>query len=129
MKYNWKPVIEDAIKCLLDQGLTLSSVDNGDEEEIPVSTIDEAVEQINATDESNLYMENPDGRLRSILIVLGNEPCELFADYTCDPLIDNACDKFYELWDGRKCPENEDYEYEKELKEVDDYKTLKRCQD
>ena len=103
MKNNWKPVIEDIIKCLSNNGLTLHSVDNGDGE-VLVDTIDEAVEEINATDESDLYVKNPEGKKRWIFIVLGNEPFETICDYTVDPLIDKAHEEFSTMWEDRSVP-------------------------
>jgi len=105
MKNNWVPVIEDIIKCLLKNNLTLVSVDNGDGE-VCVDDPDEAVEEIDATDESSLYVKNPEGKKRWVFIVLGNDPCETICDYTCDPLIDKAADEFYELWGGRSVPKH-----------------------
>ena len=103
MKNNWKPVIEDIIKCLLNNGLALESVDNGDGR-VYVDSIEEAINEIDATDESALYVKNPDGVRRWIFIVLGNEPFETICDYTCDPLIDKAHAEFSELWEGRSVP-------------------------
>ena len=104
MRRNWKPVIEDAIKHLLDQGLTLYSVDNGDDEEVLVNTINEAVEEIDGVDEAHLYVKNPDGKKRWIFFVMGNEPEEIMSDYICDPLIEKAFDIFCNKWEGVSCP-------------------------
>ena len=103
---NWKPVIEDVILHLLAEGLTITHVDNGWDEEFVVNTVEEAVELINEVDEANLYLENPDGKKRWVHIVMGNEPYEIVSDYTCDPLIDKATEKFSEKWVNRSCPLN-----------------------
>lgn len=106
MKNNWKPVIEDIINCLLENNLTLVSVDNGDGE-VEVDNFKDAVNEIDATDVSDLYVRNPDGKVRWIQIVLGNEPFETVSDYTCDPLIDKACEEFSAMWEGRSVPKIE----------------------
>jgi len=102
--YNNKPVIREFLAILVTQGLTLVSVDNGDYEDTPVSNIDEAVELIDATDESSIYVKNPDGRKLWVFVTLYNDPCELVSDYTCDPLLDEACDRFFDEWEGKKWP-------------------------
>lgn len=103
MKNNWEPVIRDLLNCLLKNNLTLVSVDNGDGE-VDVNSIDEAIYEIDGTDESSLYVKNPDGKRRWVYIVLGNEPFETVCDYTCDPLLDKACDEFSQLWEDRPVP-------------------------
>jgi len=103
MKNNWTPVIEDIIKCLLNKGLTLHSVDNGDGG-VFVDNTEEAVGEIEATDESHLYVKNPDGKTLWVYIVLGNQPEETICDYTVDPLIDEAFGDFTKIWEGRDVP-------------------------
>jgi hypothetical protein len=108
MKNNWKPVILDILNRLVQANFTLVSVDNGGDEEVETPSIAMALDEINATDESDLYVSNPNGKKRWLHIVLGNEPSETIADYTCDDLLDEVCEDFSESWEGRKVPTFDD---------------------
>lgn len=106
MKRNWKPVIKSLIRTLTKHNFTISTVDNGDG---PVAAPAEspkkwAVSEIAATDESNLLVKGPDGRLLWVFMVLGNEPAETVCDYTCNLALERAIDEFCDKWEGRSCP-------------------------
>ena len=104
---NWKPVIKSLLNACLDQGLTISGVNDGDEETLSVSTVKEAVDIICEVDESSLYLKTPDGKTVWAWIVLGNEPCETLADYAVNDLLEKAFDQFSKSWEGRSVPKKE----------------------
>jgi hypothetical protein len=65
----------------------------------------EAVDVITSVDMSNVYLLSPKGRKFSLMIVLGNEPSELVADYTYfEEETETIIEEFCEQWEGKKCP-------------------------
>lgn len=103
--YNWKTPVRSLLQTLQKHGLTPVAVDNGDGW-VETDTTAQAVAEIVATDESRLAVFTPCGRRATLLLVLGNEPCEIVADYTDLYLIDFAVDEHYNRWEGRACPLN-----------------------
>ena len=88
-------------------GFEVSSVNNGDEYEA-VSNIEEALEQILATDESSVYIKK-DGRSFWLSIVLGNEPGVALADYTVNSEIDLVSEMVYDHFNTEnKIPSSEE---------------------
>lgn len=84
--------VQQVVRALVKAGHTLVAVNNG-EEEIPVSTEREAVEEVMAVDEAALYVRIKDGvegGLSHVLFVLGNEPEECPADWglSLSPVMD-----------------------------------------
>lgn len=105
---NWRPVIGSLLSKLQKAGFVLVSVDNGDGEVILKGTDREKRQQakaeINATDESSLYVENSESIRKWIYIVLGNSPEETVCDYTVDSGLDAVFEEFSNQWQGRPCP-------------------------
>lgn len=101
--YNWKTPVRSLLRTLQKHGLTPIAVDNGDGW-VETATTAQAVEEIVATDESRLAVFTPCGRRATLLLVLGNEPCEIVADYADLEVIDAAVDEHYNKWEGRACP-------------------------
>ena len=86
--------IRQVIRALRDAGYTLDSVDNGDEN-VPVTTETQAVEEATATDSARLYVKDSEGHIAGVYFVLGNgDPVDLVADWNVslspvlDPLIE-----------------------------------------
>ena len=102
-RYNWKPVVRTICTKLLKEGCTFAFVDDGGED-VKVNTVDEAVDAICAVDEARLYVKMPDGSLKGLFIVLGNDPYETICDYHVDPILDKIVDEFAEEWEGKPCP-------------------------
>jgi len=115
-RYNWKPVVGSFLTKLIKAKFVLVAVDDGGSR-IPVDKKSEAVDAVDSVDDSHLYVTDPNGFDRWIYIVLGNDPEELVADYSCrreyddsedkvDPL-DAVLDEFTDLWAGKKCPRSD----------------------
>lgn len=105
---DWEPVIRDLLKTVTDAGFVLKYVDNGDGKEI-AEDIDTATKLINATDESHVFIQWPDGKVRYLWVVLGNEPYEMVADYSmpnwpATDLMDPVLDVFSKKWEDRSVP-------------------------
>lgn len=105
--YTWKPVALHLCLLLQQQGFTLDSADNG-EEEIKTDNIDELVENLTACDEARLYVSRPfefgGTRKLALYLVFGNEPHETVADYTVDEKLEAALEIFEEFWSRRRTP-------------------------
>jgi len=105
--YTWKPVALHLCLLLRQQGFTLNSADNG-EDETATDDTDELVENLVACDEARLYISRPfefgGTRKLCLYLVLGNEPHETVADYTVDDKLEAALLIFEEFWSRRKTP-------------------------
>lgn len=76
-------VIRRAATDLVAAGYQLT-VDNGAEEPGPwTSTVAEVMSRLRETDADRL-MARRDGKTSWVLLVYGNDPCEVVADYTVD---------------------------------------------
>lgn len=109
IRNNWKPVIGSLVHKLVKAGFTLTAVDDG-EERIKVRTAKEAVEAINAVDDSHLFLTKDfAGKPVKtwLFIVLGNEPEETVADYSItelEPELEAVLDAFAARWEGVRVP-------------------------
>ena len=102
---DWKPETKSLIETLQKHGLTIVSVDNGESKtNFADTTLDNFIEETMACDEANLYVKTPEGKVKTLYLVYGNNPGELVCDYTIAPEIDAATDEHYNAWDGRKQP-------------------------
>jgi hypothetical protein len=117
---NWTPVVKSLLNILVKEyNFELYKVnDGGDEDEFIVGNnndekINLATNLISGVDSAELFIKHPDYPKETLwlLIVLGNEPFETVADYTCFSLLEEAIDKFSEEWEGKDCPKvnAEDY--------------------
>lgn len=113
MIYNWKPVVTSLIEHLQNNGVRLLTIDDGGEREdwihihqtmTPEDQKTLAVESICAVDSSELLVRLPDDKKTWLMIVLGNEPSETLADYSCHPLLDRIADEFATEWEDKECP-------------------------
>jgi len=105
MKNNWKPVIKSFFTIALAHGFTLYTVDNGDGEDVLMNSIEEAVEEVTATDESHVVLLAPDGKRVWFFLVLGNEPFETICDYSVHDLADKVHAEFSDEWEDKPCPQ------------------------
>lgn len=105
--YTWKPVALHLCLLLQQQGFTLDSADNG-EEEINSSDIDALVDNLTACDEARLYVsrpfENGGTKKLALYLVFDNEPHETVADYTVDHKLEDALELFEDFWSRRRTP-------------------------
>jgi len=105
MKNNWKPVIKSFFTIALAHGFTIHTVDNGDGEDVLMNSIEEAVEEVTATDESHVVLLAPDGKRVWFFLVLGNEPFETICNYSVYDLADKVHAEFSDEWEGKPCPQ------------------------
>jgi hypothetical protein len=105
---DWKPETKSLIETLQNHGLTIVSVDNGENETVfSEVTLDTFVEDTMACDEANLYVLAPDGKRKRLYLVYGNSPGELVCDYTVCNEIDAATNEHFKKWNGvtqPRCP-------------------------
>lgn len=106
---NWVPETKSLVKRLVKNGFIIISGDNGEDEFAFNGTgkMTEFLDELLACDEARLYVQNSEGKNKSLYIVLGNSPGELVADYTVDPLLDKVTEEHYDMWSQRKQPMKE----------------------
>lgn len=105
--YDWDKVISSLFHNLKKAGFTPFEVNNGDEDE-PTPTWEEALYEAGASDEASVYLKHPDTeKLIWVYLVLGNDPEELVADYSCFDPIEAPLAAFCAVWEGKKCPTKE----------------------
>jgi hypothetical protein len=108
-KHPYAAEVAAILSALTAKGFALVSCDDGGED-IPVATEKEAQEVILSVDISHLWVKAPGvaeeintrgvaisdydgGKLRVIMIVLGNEPGVAISDYSVDPLLDEVAEE------------------------------------
>lgn len=87
------------IDGMLEGGVTLDSVDDGDDVDlIPVKTTEEAANAITAVDIATLYVTLPNGKKSWVWFVQGNDPEEVAADYgvNLEKFIESIVDPWWE---------------------------------
>jgi hypothetical protein len=90
-----KAGIRQAIRALKADGWELAFVNDGDYEDVAVSTETEAIDAITAVDDASLHVTKgtDTGWVR---FVMGNEPDEVVCDYTTNlTAIDTLTDGWY----------------------------------
>lgn len=84
------------IRGLINAGWGLDRVFDG-EEDVPVTTVSQALHVIFSVDMAHLHVKNPaTGETGWVWFVLGNEPEEVAADYTVN--LSEAIDPITEAW-------------------------------
>lgn len=91
---NYERETRSLLNRMIEKGFKLIEVYDG-EETIPVSTPEEAIKELMATDETYLIANTPDGDRVTLMLIYGNDPGELVANYTCNPLVDALVDEHY----------------------------------
>ena len=94
---NYENETRSFLNRLTSAGFNLVEVfyDDFDDDRIEVSTIEEATEELVATDESFLIARSPEGKRVTLFFVYGNNPGELVADYSDHPLLTTIVDQHY----------------------------------
>ena len=85
-------------------GFTFRKVDDGGDELTDVSEMStqQIAGEICGVDEATLLCTDPDGKKVSLFIVLGNDFCEIFCDYTGNAYLDTLTTEFSDYWEGKK---------------------------
>ena len=97
MKYTDE--IKSFLTSLQAANFILHSVDNGDGPEITNNDIEKTLAEIDATDESYLFVSHPAHEKRAtIFIVLGNSSGELVCDYTNWKELEVICSAHYDAF-------------------------------
>ena len=103
---DWKPCVRDLLERLVAAGFVIDQVDDGGDM-IEVITIDAAVDTITSVDESTLFIKDTQGPSDpALLIVLGNGPEEIVADYcgcdlACGKRLDMILKGYSNDWEGK----------------------------
>ena len=112
-RLDWSAPVRSLLFRLQHDGFSLHSVHDGEELTIILSggiraAVREAADIITSVDRSNLSLSKNGERVATLMIILGNEPEELVADWVAaskfEDAIDEAIDKFSSLWEGKRCP-------------------------
>lgn len=85
------------IRALVAAGYKLDSVNNGGEDNEPVSTEKEAIEEATASDHAFLFVTDADGEESWVMFVLGNEPFEVICNHSGD--LDHVLTPLTDGWD------------------------------
>ncbi|MGB7565954.1 MAG: hypothetical protein WBM08_14535 [Prochlorococcaceae cyanobacterium] len=114
-RYDWKPPVRSLIRHLNAHNIEPISVDDG-EETVQLTKAnffprrEEATEIITSVDESRLNVMCA-GQAGWLLIILGNEPEELVADYSpgsrrndLGARLAQATTAYSKQWEGKPCP-------------------------
>jgi hypothetical protein len=113
-RYDWQRPVRSLLRHLMANDIEPISVDDGEETVQLTSPSlsprrEEALEIITSVDESRLNVMH-DGQAGWLLIILGNEPEELVADYcpanstTLSQLLELATTAYSQQWEGKPCP-------------------------
>ena len=86
--------IEDLLHALIAEGCTIEGVDNGGGI-VKTSILAEAVAEADCCDEAHVFLKCPDGKVRWMYLVLGNEPGVIASDYTVCDVFDRVTDSHY----------------------------------
>lgn len=102
---DWVPETKSLFETLQKHGLTILSVDNGENETFfDDTTLENFVEETMACDEAYLYVRTPSGQKRTVFLVYGNDPGELVCDYGVCEELDDAVRQHYNNWEGKSQP-------------------------
>jgi hypothetical protein len=96
---NYRDEVQLVLRLMMNEGVTRFEDDATNEDR----DFDYMVEWANNLDEAQVYYNDPEanGRLRWVLLVLGNSTGELICDYGCnadgsESLMDRVCKKYTE---------------------------------
>lgn len=101
---NYEAETRDLLETLLREGFTITSGNNGGEENFAFTTVAKFLPELMASDEAWLYVQPPtaENSPYSIYLVFGNSPGELVADYHVHPLLDEVLTAFAERWEAKR---------------------------
>lgn len=116
-RLDWSKPVNSLIHKLQKAGLVVQAVDDGGEivnikETKQLENRKLAVDTVVSVDFSHIILKNANGDRARIVIVLGNDPDEIIADWACSsnysstiaPQVESAIEQFYKQWEGKKCP-------------------------
>jgi hypothetical protein len=110
-EYNWAKPVSSLLSKFQRCGYDIMAAHDGEEYNninknlSQLNKRKEAVDIITSVDLSRVYLLSPKGRKFYLMIVLGNEPSELVADYTYfEEETENIVEEFCQQWEGKKCP-------------------------
>lgn len=102
------------MSALIAEGFSIAYVDDGEDSSVPAS-LDVAVETVASVDVATAGITHPDaiGKRFTLLFILGNDPGEIVADWSCpkdhpisDRLETTLC-RVADEWEGRPQPMEE----------------------
>lgn len=96
---DYRSEIHSLLTALVKAGFTLVSVYR-DGENVKVKSLPQAVKEADACDDCAVYVRCPDGKTRGIMLVLGNNPGELVADYHVNPALEKVLNAEQDKWEG-----------------------------
>jgi hypothetical protein len=108
MTRNWTPVTESLFRHLHAAGATITHVNDGEGwEETPTQA--DALYAATGIDVAHLRVRLNEGPKYTLLLVYGNAPHELVADWSYSgpgphTAIDQAIARFSEEWEDKPCP-------------------------
>jgi hypothetical protein len=102
---DFRPEIRSLLKTLKKHRFTPVALNDG-EEVIKAHTMTSRkfLEELVATDEVTLLVQNNKGDKCKLYLVYGNSPGEVVCDYTDHPDLENVVVAHYEAWEGKKQP-------------------------
>jgi hypothetical protein len=111
-RYNWLPVTTSLLEILTAHGFKLISVFDG-EAECKIGNGDTAIAQAadaaDGVDEAWLLVSKPAEHFYRLLLVYGNDPDELVADYSypngSHDELEEALTAFQQAWSDKPCPQ------------------------
>lgn len=108
---NWKPEVRSLLKTLVAHGCEIISSNNGEDRMQFKGRMADFIDHLIACDEAHLTVKAPDGKNRTLFLVLGNSPGELVSDYTMpadskfgEDVIDKVTEAHGAAWEGRAQP-------------------------
>lgn len=106
--YNdYYPETLSLLTDIVAAGGTITHVDDGGDENIAVTTIEQAAEAVVAVEEASVH-GTISGRHFWVYLVLGNEPGVIAADYTANiPELEAAISANADKWEGKPQPTKE----------------------
>ena len=101
---DWNIETRSLLQRLHNAGIAILSVSHEDRVPFDANKLDQFIEECSACDESYLSVRLPDDKKATLMLVYGNSPGELVADYTSHPLLDVVTQEHYAEWDGKPQP-------------------------
>ncbi len=115
---DWRPETRSLLHRLVAAGCTLIGCNNGEDVCYASEAVanakkpnvkrckDEAdfISELTATDEAELVVKTPEGKARTLYLVLGNNPGELVSDYHVPPVLDSVTEAHGKEWERKGQP-------------------------
>ena len=108
---NWKPEVRSLLRTLEKHGCAIIKGNNGEYSFSFGENRAKFVEDLIACDEAHLYVKGPDGRSRTLFLVLGNSPGEIVSDYSMPAgqefgtdVLDKVTEEHAAKWETRSQP-------------------------